>query len=144
MLLPALLSLVLQVYNKVGHGDFVVCWPTSVKTGGTGDSYDDDSYSHAADDDDTIAERGHQVPRGAVVGADESLVTPQRRRRQYRRVLRQLPTYNRDLCSIVSEAVQVDYVTSSGTQLQQGAAGAAVEAGGPEARSGVGVGVGTV
>jgi hypothetical protein len=100
------------VYNKadnrlVGHGDFVVCWPTSVdptRQDANADlvaaaTLDDDAYDSGSDDE---AGRGGGWPE----------------RLQQKLLLRQLPPYNRDLCLIVAGAVDVDFLRGGGEAAQ--------------------------
>jgi hypothetical protein len=81
-----------QVYNKVGHGDFVVNWPTG-------------SPPSEADDDDLETQGSPDSP------GSEAAHAPLESRP---RLLRSLPPYARDLARVVAGAAAVDYVCAGG------------------------------
>jgi len=89
-----------KVYNKVGHGDFVVCWPSSAPP----------EHPHLDDDDDDDSREYPTPPPDC--STPRQLARAKLRARS--NLVRQLPAYNRDLCQIVSGAAEVDFCGSSG------------------------------
>lgn len=109
------------MYNKVGHGDFVVDWPAAAPP-----DWDPDDYGEMAPSSGSMRGGGSVSGGGSGTGSDErgsgggasansgggGLRDAADALARHGGLLRSLPPYCADLARIVTGAVAVDYVTA--------------------------------
>ena len=133
------------VYNKVGHGDFVVDWPARSRApeaaADEDDEEEEDEGGESGYDSDDWGSGGGgggggSRSDGGGGGGDEEAVGGARwwARRQAAE-LRMLRPYCRDLAAVVADAVEVDYVVAGAPPAAAGGGG-----GGGSVTAGAGVG----